>query len=208
MVISINYKCMNIPNINIVNYKSLYSILYEIKNNLPFSVYNYSNEEDYIKYSNINKIEINNSLFIVKKSNRLFYKNLKIDKNQIFQVPKFPINIYKLVEKINIQLIKQRYNYQSKLFLKGYMLDINSREITKENKKLKLTEREIDTILFLNNKNTPQSTKILLSEVWGYMNGIETHTVETHIYRLRKKIFNIFKDNNFISSRDTGYIIK
>ena len=88
------------------------------------------------------------------------------------------------------------------------MLDINSREITKENKKLKLTEREIDTILFLNNKNTPQSTKILLSEVWGYMNGIETHTVETHIYRLRKKIFNIFKDNNFISSRDTGYIIK
>ena len=50
---------MNIPNINIVNYKSLYSILYEIKNNLPFSVYNYSNEEDYIKYSNINKIEIN-----------------------------------------------------------------------------------------------------------------------------------------------------
>jgi hypothetical protein len=199
---------MNIPNINIVNYKSLYSILYEIKNNLPFSVYNYSNEEDYIKYSNINKIEINNSLFIVKKSNRLFYKNLKIDKNQIFQVPKFPINIYKLVEKINIQLIKQRYNYQSKLFLKGYMLDINSREITKENKKLKLTEREIDTILFLNNKNTPQSTKILLSEVWGYMNGIETHTVETHIYRLRKKIFNIFKDNNFISSRDTGYIIK
>ena len=199
---------MNIPNINIVNYKSLYSILYEIKNNLPFSVYNYSNEEDYIKYSNINKIDINNSLFIVKKSNRLFYKNLKIDKNQIFQVPKFPINIYKLVEKINIQLIKQRYNYQSKLFLKGYMLDINSREITKENKKLKLTEREIDTILFLNNKNTPQSTKILLSEVWGYMNGIETHTVETHIYRLRKKIFNIFKDNNFISSRDTGYIIK
>ena len=199
---------MNIPNINIVNYKSLYSILYEIKNNLPFSVYNYSNEEDYIKYSNINKIEINNSLFIVKKSNRLFYKNLKIDKNQIFQVPKFPINIYKLVEKINIQLIKQRYNYQSKLFLKGYMLDINSREITKENKELKLTEREIDTILFLNNKNTPQSTKILLSEVWGYMNGIETHTVETHIYRLRKKIFNIFKDNNFISSRDTGYIIK
>ena len=199
---------MNIPNINIVNYKSLYSILYEIKNNLPFSVYNYSNEEDYIKYSNINKIEINNSLFIVKKSNKLFYKNLKIDKNQIFQVPKFPINIYKLVEKINIQLIKQRYNYQSKLFLKGYMLDINSREITKENKKLKLTEREIDTILFLNNKNTPQSTKILLTEVWGYMNGIETHTVETHIYRLRKKIFNIFKDNNFISSRDTGYIIK
>ena len=113
-----------------------------------------------------------------------------------------------MIEKINIQLIKQRYNYQSKVFLKNYVLDINSREIIKENKRLKLTEREIDTILFLANKIKPQNIKTLLSEVWGYMPGIETHTVETHIYRLRKKIVDTFNDNDFIVSHDDGYLIK
>ena len=87
-------------------------------------------------------------------------------------------------------------------------MDINSREISKSNKKLKLTEREIDTILFLNSKKEPQSIKTLLSEVWGYMAEIETHTVETHIYRLRKKIAEEFDDNNFILSHDNGYLIE
>ena len=149
-----------------------------------------------------------NSLFLVKKKDKFFYKNLKLNKNQIFEIPDLPINLYSLIEKINIQLIKQRYNYQSKVFLKNYVLDINSREIIKANKRLKLTEREIDTILFLNNKKKPQNIKTLLSEVWGYMPGIETHTVETHIYRLRKKIADAFSDNDFILSHDDGYLIK
>ena len=112
-----------------------------------------------------------------------------------------------MIEIINIKLIRQKYIHQSNVTLKDYILDINSREIRKDNKKLKLTEKEIDTILFLNNKKKPQSIKILLSEVWGYMSDIETHTVETHIYRLRKKILNVFKDENFIESCDEGYQI-
>ena len=72
---------------------------------------------------------------------------------------------------------------------------------------MKLTEKEIDTILFLYNKKTPQSIKTLLSEVWGYLNDVETHTVETHIHRLRKKIKNQFNDEDFIISCDEGYKI-
>ena len=195
-------------NINIVNYQTLYNILEEIKTYLSFNIFNYFDEKEFLKHLETNEIDINKSLFLVKKKDKFFYKNLKINKNQIFEVPDLPIKLYSLIEKINIQLIKQRYNYQSKVFLKNYVLDINSREIIKENKRLKLTEREIDTILFLGNKIKPQNIKTLLSEVWGYMPGIETHTVETHIYRLRKKIADTFNDNDFILSHDDGYLIK
>ena len=195
-------------NINIVNYQTLYNILEEIKTYLSFNIFNYFDEKEFLKHLETNEINIKKSLFLVKKKDKFFYKNLKINKNQIFEIPDLPINLYSLIEKLNIQLIKQRYNYQSKVFLKNYVLDINSREIIKENKRLKLTEREIDTILFLGNKIKPQNIKTLLSEVWGYMPGIETHTVETHIYRLRKKIADTFNDNDFILSHDDGYLIK
>ena len=195
-------------NINIVNYQTLYNILEEIKTYLSFNIFNYFDEKEFLKHLETNEIDIKKSLFLVKKKDKFFYKNLKINKNQIFEIPDLPINLYSLIEKINIQLIKQRYNYQSKVFLKNYVLDINSREIVKENKRLKLTEREIDTILFLSNKIKPQNIKTLLSEVWGYMSGIETHTVETHIYRLRKKISDTFNDNDFILSHNDGYLIK
>ena len=195
-------------NINIVNYQTLYNILEEIKTYLSFNIFNYFDEKEFLKHLETNEIDIKKSLFLVKKKDKFFYKNLKINKNQIFEIPDLPINLYSLIEKINIQLIKQRYNYQSKVFLKNYVLDINSREIIKANKRLKLTEREIDTILFLDNKIKPQNIKTLLSEVWGYMPGIETHTVETHIYRLRKKIADSFNDNDFILSHDNGYLIK
>ena len=195
-------------NINIVNYQTLYNILEEIKTYLSFNIFNYFDEKEFLKHLEANEIDIKKSLFLVKKKNKFFYKNLKINNNQIFEIPDLPITLYSLIEKINIQLIKQRYNYQSKVFLKNYILDINSREIIKENNRLKLTEREIDTILFLGNKTKPQNIKTLLSEVWGYMPESETHTVETHIYRLRKKIADTFNDNDFILSHDDGYLIK
>jgi hypothetical protein len=123
-------------NINIVNYQTLYNILEEIKTYLPFNIFNYFDEKEFLKHLEANEIDIKKSLFLVKKKNKFFYKNLKINNNQIFEIPDLPITLYSLIEKINIQLIKQRYNYQSKVFLKNYILDINSREIIKENKRL------------------------------------------------------------------------
>ena len=215
---------MNKQTINIVGVHTLYNIFEEIKDNLSFNVVNFDKEDNFLKLYRENKIDIANSLILTKAENKdLFVKKNNINKQNIFlfyhkdnnyninleyNLLKYPIEIYSLIEKINIQLIKQKYNYQSKIKLNDYYLDLNSRNIAKKNKSLKLTEREMDIILFLNDKKKPQKINILQSQVWEYSSDLETHTVETHIYRLRKKINDKFKDNKFIISTDEGYIIK
>ena len=215
---------MNKQTINIVSVHTLYNIFEEIKDNLSFNVANFDKEDNFLKLYRENKIDIANSLILTKAENKdLFVKKNNINKQNIFlfynkdnnydinleyNLLKYPIEIYSLIEKINIQLIKQKYNYQSKIKLNDYYLDLNSRNIAKKDKSLKLTEREMDIILFLNDKKKPQKINILQSQVWEYSSNLETHTVETHIYRLRKKINNKFKDNKFIISTDEGYIIK
>ena len=73
--------------------------------------------------------------------------------------------------------------------------------------RIKLTEKEINTITYLSKSNKPVSIEELQEKVWSYQSDMETHTVETHIYRLRKKILNTFKDNEFIISKKNGYQI-
>ena len=90
----------------------------------------------------------------------------------------------------------------------NYIIDLNSREMLVNNKKLKLTEKEINTITYLSKSNKPVSIDELQEKVWSYQSDIETHTVETHIYRLRKKILKAFNDYNFIISEKNGYQIK
>jgi DNA-binding response OmpR family regulator len=92
--------------------------------------------------------------------------------------------------------------------VKKYIIDLNSREILIKDTKLKLTEKEINTITYLSNANKPVNIEELQKMVWSYQSDIETHTVETHIYRLRKKILNTFNDNEFIISKKNGYQIK
>ena len=119
-----------------------------------------------------------------------------------------PIQINNLIEKINVQLIKQKYDNQSYIKISNYTLDLNSRIISDSLNKLKLTEREAELIIFLNDKKKPIKINELQNHVWGFSSNLETHTVETHIYRLRKKFFDIFKDKNFIISHNDGYLIK
>ncbi len=85
------------------------------------------------------------------------------------------------------------------------MFNINSREMSSNLNKLKLTEKEISSIIYLFKANKPVKIKELQSNVWRYQSQLETHTVETHIYRLRKKISKAFKDEDFILSKDDGY---
>ena len=73
--------------------------------------------------------------------------------------------------------------------------------------RLKLTEKEINTIIYLSRSDKPVSIDELQDKVWSYQSDIETHTVETHIYRLRKKISNTFDDNDFVISEKNGYQI-
>ena len=199
---------MTKQNINIVDFETLYNILHEIKSNLSFDIFNYRKENDFLEDLDNNNKDLSNSVIIVKSQSKKLLDHIKVDKRKIIYFESLPLSLTKLVEKINILLIQQRYNYQSKINIKNYILDLNSRTIVNNNKHLKLTEKEIDIILFLNDSKKPEKTNVLQSKVWGYSQELETHTVETHIYRLRKKIRDSFNDENFILSLDDGYSIK
>ena len=191
--------------IHIIDFEILYNILDEIKDYLKFEILHHKNEEIFL---NSNDLNLNDSLILIKSNNKNFLNNQKINKKKIFSISSYPITIDKLVEILNINLIKQKYNYQSNIDIKNYQLDLNSRTITKDKQNLKLTQKEIDIILFLNDYKKPQKVNTLQNKVWGYSLELETHTVETHIYRLRKKINDKFKDSNFILSNDEGYFIE
>ena len=91
--------------------------------------------------------------------------------------------------------------------IKNYFIDLNSRIISNKFGQLRLTEREMDIILYLKEKKTPQRIHKLQNDIWKQSSELETHTVETHIYRLRKKISDKFNDKNFIISYEDGYLI-
>ena len=190
-------------NIFIINYNSLYEILNEIKDNLSFNVENYESEDDLIENSSL---DIKNSLIISRSKNKLL-SNKKINDKNFLDLSLFPISLNKLVELINIQLIKLKFSHQSKFNIKNYELNLNSKFISKSDLNLKLTEKEIEIILYLNETKTKHDVADLQKNIWGYSADMETHTVETHIYRLRKKISNKFNDENFILSRENAYFI-
>ena len=187
---------MSTQNLIIYKFNSLYHILKELDLDLNFKI-NSVNDE----VSLINKIEnFNNYLILTNKKN--------INFNNQFILDNKPINIFKLIEKINIEFLKIKFNSQSQVKINKYTIDLNSREMVINNTKLKLTEKEINTITYLSKLNRTVSIDELQENVWGYQSDIETHTVETHIYRLRKKILNTFNDSRFIISEKNGYQIK
>jgi len=191
-------------NIFIINFNSLYEILYEIKHYLSFNIKNYENEDSFLKNQNLN---LKNSLIISKSNKNLLSINDLSEKN-FFDLNLLPISLTKLIEVINIQLIKLKFNNQSKINIRDYELNLNSKFISKSDLNLKLTEKEIGIILYLNESNNDHQVDDLQKNIWGYSADMETHTVETHIYRLRKKIADKFNDENFILSGQNGYFIK
>tara|TARA_B100000674_G_scaffold486283_1_gene494548 strand:- start:1027 stop:1587 length:561 start_codon:yes stop_codon:yes gene_type:complete len=172
---------------------TLFSILNEIKSNLNFKI-EYLNDEEITNISKKNVVVISGD----KKSNL---------QNQV-KIEEYPINIQKLIENINIQFLKNKFNQQNNVKAGKYHINLNSRVMILESKSLQLTEKEVKIISFLNDSGSPISINKLQSEVWGYKSKLETHTVETHVYRLRKKIEKKFKDNSFIVSLKNGYKIK
>ena len=187
---------MSLQNLIIFKFNSLYHILEELSPDLNFKIIVADSEN-----SLTDKIKnLNNYLILSNKK----YTNI----NNQFVLDKLPINIFKLVEKINIEFLKLQFNSQSEVKINNYTIDLNSREMLIKNIKLKLTEKEINTITYLSKSSKPVSVDELQKNVWSYQSDIETHTVETHIYRLRKKILKTFDDNEFIISKKNGYQIK
>ena len=187
---------MSKSQVTILNFKILYNILFELNDVIKFEVLFSDNEEDFIK-----KNKESSSIIVTNKK----VSNKNINPKNIIVLNDLPIKFIDVIDKINTKILKQKYNFQSNLNIKKYKLDLNSRVMSYENKNLKLTEREIEIILYLNNSKESQTIDKLQKEVWGHNNELETHTVETHIYRLRKKISETFENNDFILSTKDGY---
>ena len=188
------------PKLFIINFNLLYEILDEIKENLSFEIIKHEDEKNFIKDERFNK---KNSLVIFNSK-----KKLNLGEQNILDSQEYPIFVTKLIELINIQLIKIRFNYQSKININDYQLNLNSKIFSKANLNLELTEKEIEIILYLDTNKNKHSVLDLQKNIWGYAVDMETHTVETHIYRLRKKILEKFNSENFILSDADGYFIK
>ena len=189
---------MSKQSIIIYNIPILFDILNEIKENIKFNLYNSSSIGE---LNHLDKEKLGNYLIVTKQNKEV--KNYK----KILFIKKFPLKINELLEKININLIKQNYSNQSEISIGKYKININSRKINFKSLNLKLTEREINLILYLHNSKDGQTVENLKKKVWMHNSSLETHTVETHIYRLRKKINDFFGDKNFILSNKNGYKI-
>ena len=185
---------MNNQILFIYESKSLFDIFSEIEENLSFKVINLTKKE----ISQINFKDYRDYLILSLKDLKL--PNMILEEN-------FPIKFSKLLERINIEFLKKNFNKQSNIIVSKYSINTNSREMILKDKKLKLTEKEINMILYLTQSKKPIKINELQEKVWGYQSKLETHTVETHIHRLRKKIKEKFFDENLIVSKKNGYEI-
>jgi hypothetical protein len=176
--------------LNVNSKKILVKILFtdnlkikEVKNYLLKNepVILFFNHKDYIKKNNLILLD--------------FHVNLKL-----------PIEIFSFKEILNILITKYNFFKKSKIIIKDYEIDSNERSITKEMVKVKLTEKELDLILALNNSNGLNKS-FLLKSIWKHSLDLDTHAFETHLHRLRKKINKYFKDKNFIVEKNSLYYL-
>ncbi len=184
---------MSNPKVFIYKSESLYKVLHELSSDLKLN---------FVKIDNIKNLskDLQNSCII---------SSVKLDENKqsILIYNKKPTSINKILQDINTILLRKKFFNQSKFFIGNYLLNLNSRIISKDGKELKLTEREVDIITYIYNKKQNVTIKELQSSVWKYTNDLETHTVETHVHRVKKKFKDIFKDEKFVKSTNHGYVI-
>ena len=185
---------MNSRILIIYEYQILYQVFNEISENLNFEIIQ-SNEKD---LKELNYDQKNNYLIISEKKIEGVKNSLILDN--------LPIKFEKLIEIINIKFLKNKFLDQSDVKIGKYNLDLNSRKISFANKSLNLTERETNLIIFIKDKKNV-TIKELQKKVWDYSPDLDTHTVETHIYRLRKKMKETFGNESFILNTSNGYSI-
>ena len=193
-------------NISIFNNKTFFQIIKEIKLFSKYKINHYENlnlcEKDAKKGNHIvvffikhlDKITQYNfpSIFIVKSSeakNKLLNEEIKM-----------PFTIFDFKKKIISCIAKNEFKKNSLINLKDYIVDKNERKIKKNNLELQLSEKEVDFLILFSETKDPIKRDLVLKKVWNYSHETETHTVETHIHRLRKKILDNFNDSDFIKN--------
>jgi len=203
-------------NISILSNKIFSEIVREIKLFSKYEIKYYPDIDLWIKDSKkenqivvhfenfSNKDKINNfpSILITKSSEKIKKSPLSSE-----EVLKMPFKILDFEKKIISVLAKHEFKRNSLILLSGYTIDKNERKIKKNNIELQLSEKEIDFLILFSKSNNPINRNLVLKKVWKYSDESETHTVETHIHRLRKKILEKFGDKNFIKNNEKGYYI-
>ncbi|MFL2890087.1 MAG: helix-turn-helix domain-containing protein [Pelagibacteraceae bacterium] len=204
------------PKILSLNKEEFNKALLEIKDYLSFSLTVCSEISTSISLSNFDAIlttiemlkEEKVSKFIEESKNKLLITN----KNETTSFPyddliSAPINVNELNQKILNMISSKRFNLNSSIKIKKYILDKNEKKLKKENLFIIITEKEIQLLELLLFENSPIPKKKILNKIWRYSPDADTHTVETHIYRLRKKIVEKFKDEQLICNSKKGYFI-
>ena len=159
--------------------------------------------EDYIKedYFDKNLLYKIKSIKILVSSSNLETPDFFSDKLSL------PLSIKDLNEIVENSVAKKNFNKNSSIHVKGYILDKNQKKLIKNKDFIPLTEKEIQLLVLLLNKKTSINKDEILKQVWKYAADVDTHTVETHIYRLRKKIKDTFIDDDFILNTKEGYLL-
>tara|TARA_X000000368_G_C23027732_1_gene711022 strand:+ start:996 stop:1604 length:609 start_codon:yes stop_codon:yes gene_type:complete len=189
-------KVMNNTKIILYDCPHIYKILKEINGSLKLDLVNIDNKKDLEDFTK------NNENYLIMQINKEQNKKDQIILNDL------PLKLDKIIEKINLAILKKNFATKSNIKIGEYILDFNSREISFQKKKLKLTEQEIKIIIYFEKIKRPVKVDELQKDIWGYGDNLETHTVETHIHRLRKKFENFFNDKDIILSTKQGYQIK
>ena len=158
------------------------------------------NENDYKKL-----IKINKEIPVILICSNLLKK--KLISKKLLEKLNMPFHISDLERKIFTLISKKEFYQNSLISLNSYTIDKNERKIKKGHLELQLTEKEINFLILFSKKKETLTKNFVLQNVWFYSKDSDTHTVETHIHRLRKKILDKFSDNNFIKNNDKGYYI-
>ena len=202
--------------ISVFNNKIFFQIIKEIKLFSKFRIKHYEdidlcmqdaekgNQVVVFFDNSLNKSKTNNfPSIIVTESSKLINKSFGILQEQL----KMPFSILDFKKKIISLIAKNEFKKNSLIRLSGYIIDKNERKIKKNNLELQLSEKEVNFLILFSKNKDPINRSLVLKNVWKYSEDSETHTVETHIHRLRKKILDKFDDNDFIKNNNMGYYI-
>lgn len=209
---------MNNIDLNILGSNTFSNLLKELEfiNILNFKKFVFDNKKNIIvkvlfpenlKVKDVKEYLSENNPIILFLNNKDYLKKNNLILLNFHVVLQLPIEIFSFREILNILLTKYNFFQKSRIIINNYEIDSNQRTIKKSNIMAKLTEKELELILTLNNNNGLDKS-FLLKDVWKHSLDLDTHVFETHLHRLRKKIYNTFKDKNFITEKKSLYYLK
>jgi DNA-binding response OmpR family regulator len=198
----------SIPFLNILNELDFKNALISNKQ------LNYSDKKIFIKIlfpenlkiKEVKKYLLQNEPTILILSNKGYIKKNNLRLLNFHATLEFHIEILSFKEILNILITKYNFFNKSKIIIKDYEIDSNQRSISNQKVRVKLTEKELELILALNNNNGLNKS-FLLKSIWKHSLDLDTHAFETHLHRLRKKIYKYFNDKNFIVEKNSLYYL-